>query len=184
MSGGERTGGEDLAWFCVRSQPKHEHIAAAHLRREGMQAVLPRIKFKKPTARGPVWVTEVLFPSYVFAQFNWRDSLRLVHYLPGVAKVVSFGNHWPTIPDEAIDELRRAVGQNELHVIPDDVAPGDAVQISGGAFHGLIAVVTHVFPAKQRVRVLLDFLGRQSSVEVNAASLVRQETPGKRMGLR
>jgi hypothetical protein len=33
------------AWFCVRSQPKHEHIAAAHLKQEpGIEVYLPRIQ--------------------------------------------------------------------------------------------------------------------------------------------
>ena len=42
------------AWFCVRSQPKHEHIAAANLRRNPDIDVLNlRIRFKRSTRRGP-----------------------------------------------------------------------------------------------------------------------------------
>jgi len=61
-----------LAWFCVRSQPKHEHIAAARLRESGLEVFLPRIRFKKHSVRGPVWVTEALFPNYLFARFDFR----------------------------------------------------------------------------------------------------------------
>ena len=170
-----------LEWFCLRSQLKHEHIAAAHLRRAGIEVLLPQIRFKKATARGPVWVTEVLFPNYLFARFNWRESLRLVHHAPGVSKVVSFGSHWPTIPEESIHELRETVGDSEVHVISETVQPGEHVQISGGVFHGLKALVTQVFPAKERVRVLLEFLGRQTAVEIGADALVREEAPRKRL---
>jgi transcriptional antiterminator RfaH len=172
----------DLAWFCLQSQQKHEHIAAAHLRQEGIEVFLPRIRLKRKTARGPVWVTEVLFPAYLFARFNWRESLRMVRHAPGVSRVVSFGRQMPTIPDRVIAELREQVGDKELHVIPDVVQPGEEIQIAGGAFHGLRAVVQQVFPAKQRVQVLLDFLGRQTSVELSSESVVPETAARKRLG--
>src|ERR1039458_7771599 len=63
------------AWFCIRSQPKHEHIAAAHLKREpGIEVYLPRVRFKRATRRGPVWFTEAFFPNYLFARFDLGRS--------------------------------------------------------------------------------------------------------------
>jgi transcriptional antiterminator RfaH len=59
-------------------------------------------------------------------------------------------------------------------VIPMELEPGEEIQISGGAFHGLKAVVTQVIPARQRVAVLMDFLGRQTMVEVDVNSVVRE----------
>jgi transcriptional antiterminator RfaH len=166
-----------LAWFCVRSQPKHEHIAAANLRQQQNTEVFnPRIRFKRSTRRGPVWTTESLFPNYLFARFDWRETLRLVHHTAGVAGVVHFGTRWPTIPDAVMDELRATVGEEELRVLGETLETGDEVQISGGAFHGLQGVVTRVMPAKARVAVLLDFLGRQSMVEVRLDAVVRLNT--------
>ena len=164
-------------WFCVQAQPKHEHIAAAHLRQAGLEVFLPRIRFKKSSARGPVWVTEVLFPNYVFARFDWHESLRLVHHAAGVSRVVSFGGQAPRVPPEAIAELRETFGAQELHVIPDEVQAGDAVQISGGAFHGLRAVVQQVMPARKRVEVLLEFLGRQTTVQLSGEAVVPEDLP-------
>ena len=41
------------AWFCLRAQPKHEHIAAGHLRElPGIEVFLPRIRFRRQTRRG------------------------------------------------------------------------------------------------------------------------------------
>ncbi|HWN94774.1 MAG TPA: transcription termination/antitermination NusG family protein [Methylomirabilota bacterium] len=166
-----------VAWFCLRSQPKHEHIAAARLRAASLEVFLPRIRFKKGSARGPVWVTEALFPNYLFARFDWRESARLVRHAAGVSTIVSFGAHIPTVPDEVIAELRRQIGEKELHVICETLAPEDRVQISGGAFHGLMAVVAQVLPAKERVKVLLNFLGRQTTVEIDQAALVKESPP-------
>src|SRR5437867_9199724 len=83
------------AWFCLRAQPKHEHIAARHLRQmPGVEVFLPRIRFRRTTRRGAVWATEALFPNYLFARFDWHTSLRRVHHAPGVAGVIHFGDRW------------------------------------------------------------------------------------------
>ncbi len=173
--------GNELAWFCLQSQPKHEHIAAARLRQAGVEIFLPRIRFKRKTVRGPAWVTEVLFPAYVFARFDWHESLQMVRHSAGVSRVVSFGGKAPTIPDDVIAALREQVGDKELHVIPDAVQPGEEVEIAGGAFHGLRAVVQQVFPAKQRIKVLLEFLGRQTIVELSSEAVVSEQSARSRL---
>jgi len=165
------------AWFCLRSQPKHEHIAAGHLRQiEGVEVYNPRIRFPRTSKQGPIWVTEALFPNYLFAKFEWKNFLNRVHYTPGVAGVVHFGDRWPTIPNEVIDELRTSLGPDDVHIVPRELQEGDQIEISGGAFHGLNAVVTKVLPGRQRVTVLLDFLGRQTMVEVGLPSIIKQGT--------
>ncbi len=170
------------AWFCVRTQPKHEHIAAGHLKKEpDIQVFLPRIRFKRSTRRGPVWFTEALFPNYLFARFDLAACLRKLHHLQGVRGVVHFGDHWPTIPDDVIAELRATVGADHVHVIREELQPGETVQISGGMFHGLKAVVTRIMPARERVAVLLEFLGRQTMVELASGAVVRDEDERKRV---
>lgn len=169
------------AWFCVQAQPKHEHIAAARLREAGLEVFLPRIRFKKASVRGPVWVTEALFPNYLFARFSLRTSLRLVRSAAGVSQVVHFGEEIPAVPDDVVAELRARLGSEELHVVEENFAPEDRVQIAEGALHGLAAVVTRVMPGKERVKVLLQFLGQQTTAEVDAATLVREKSPREKL---
>jgi len=164
-----------VAWFCLRARPKHEHIAAGHLRQmEGVEVFLPRIRFRRKTRQGVVWVTEALFPNYLFANFRWEDSLRRVHHAPGVSGIIHFGDRWPTIPDAVIENLRQIFGQEELHVLSGVPEVGERVQIAGGVLHGLEAVVTHVLPARQRITVLLEFLGRQTAVELPLKQVIRE----------
>jgi transcriptional antiterminator RfaH len=162
-------------WFCVRSQPKHEHVAAAHLKKiSGVEVFLPRIRFKRATVRGAVWTTEALFPGYLFARFVWPDQLRAVQSARGVSGVVHFGERWPTLAETLIADLRAALGAEELHVVDAALAPGDVVRIAEGGMKGLLAVVSRVNSGRERVAVLLDFLGRQTTVELPAAALVRE----------
>ncbi len=173
----------NVAWFCLRSQLKHEHIAAAHLRRyHQVDVFVPLIRFKRATRYGTVWVTEALFPSYFFARFDWTSSLRLVHYSPGVYEIVHFGCYWPVVPDQAVEELRSVCGKDDIHVIESELKPGDRVRIAGGSFHGLQAVVSYVMPSRQRVAVLLDFLGSQSQVEIDLGKVIK-ESEGRRPGV-
>ena len=172
------TNGETPAWFCLRSKPKCEHIAAGHLLSNlGLEVFAPQIHFRRSTKHGAVWVTEALFPTYLFAKYRLHEFSRKVHYSPGIKGVVHFGNKWPAIPDKAVEELHNIYGSQTLHVIDPTPQAGDSVEISGGAFHGLKAVVMRVMPARERVAVLLDFLGQQTMIEVNLQQVVSEKLP-------
>jgi transcriptional antiterminator RfaH len=166
--------GDGALWFCLKSQPKHEHIAEAHLRLADAVAVfLPRIRFKRATRQGMAWVTEALFPGYLFARFDWHHSLRRVQHSRGVRGVVHFGERWPAIPEDTIRELQETVGGEGLRTIPEQFAPGDEVEITAGAMRGLRAVVTRVLPSRERIAVLMEFLGRQTMIELPEHILLR-----------
>lgn len=163
----------DLAWYCVRSQPRHEHVAAANLQRNHrLEVVNPRIRFKRATSRGPIWVTESLFPNYLFARFNWKAALETVRHTGGVSGVVHFGSFWPSIPSETIGALRELVGEDEVRTIEQTLRPGDEVEVAGGAFAGFQGIISRVMPARERVAVLLEFLGRQAVVEMKMEELI------------
>ena len=163
----------ETAWFCLVSQRKHEYIAAAQLAdQQRVRVFAPRIRFRRPTRHGPQWATEALFPGYFFAKIE-PSSLRRVHHAPQVRGIVHFGNSWPTIPDQTIAELEKTVGGVEVRVISPEVSPGDEVKIIEGSFNGFEAVVTRVMPARERVAVLLDFLGRQTVVELDSGALLK-----------
>jgi transcriptional antiterminator RfaH len=172
-----QTDSSEPAWYCLRSQPKHEHIAAAHLRLlEGVTVFCPRIRFKRATRQGLVWVTEAMFPGYLFARFELAEIHLRVRYAHGVSGIVRFADRYPTIEEGALALLRGHLGPAEVKELSYDLSEGDQVQIVGGAFVGLEAVVTRVLSAKERVKVLMDFLGRKMEAEVEYSSILRQAT--------
>jgi transcription antitermination factor NusG len=107
-----------------------------------------------------VWFVEALFPGYVFAQFLFSELHRQVNAVPGVSSIVRFGQLIALIEDAIIEELRAAAGEGETILLEPQLNPGDSVEIATGPFKGLTALVTQYFPAQQRVKVLLEFLGR------------------------
>ena len=167
--------GVEPAWYCLRSRPKHEHIAAAHLRMlDGVTVFCPRIRFKRATPQGLVWVTEAMFSAYLFARFELAEMHRQVRCAYGVSDIVRFGDRYPTIEDEALAQLRDHTGVAEVKELIYELSHGDEVKIVRGAFVGLEAIVTQVLPAKQRVKVLMDFLGRKIEAEVDHSSVLLQ----------
>src|SRR5258708_21167493 len=77
--------------FCLKAQPKREHIAAACLRQiSEVEAFYPRMHFRKRTNRGPVWFVESMFPGYLFARFDYAAFHRLVKQRPPVSGLLPF----------------------------------------------------------------------------------------------
>jgi len=157
-------------WFCVQAQPNKVQVAAESLRQlAGVDCFLPLLQFRKVRRKRPVLITEPLFPGYLFARFVFQHSLRAVYYSPGVSRVIHFGDHWPVIAPETIDQLKQAVGETAVKLVENPVAPGDEVRIHTGPFQNLTGLVNRVYPDKMRIAVLLEFLGRQTMVEIPMA---------------
>ena len=160
-------------WFCVRSHPKREHIAAAHLRMISQVDVFcPRLRVKKATKRGVVTFVECLFPNYLFARFDSKLLLDKVKHSPSVSTIIHFGNRLPMVPETVIEELRAGFPEDEVLDCDRHVEVGDEVTIGEGPFAGMQARVLRVMTPYQRVEVLLEMLGRATPVIVNPAFLV------------
>lgn len=167
---------DEPLWFCVKTQPKHEKLAAQLLRsRVGLEVFSPVLRFQRATVTGRKWFEEALFPGYIFGRFPFRTHYRLVASSMGVTKIVGFGGQPAVVDAGVIEDLRMFVQDNETIEILPQIVPGDEVTVLDGPFRGLRAVVTRIMPAKERVAVLLDLLGTQREVEVTAARVV----PGK-----
>jgi transcriptional antiterminator RfaH len=148
-------------WFCPKAQSKREHLAATALRRQlHIECFSPRLRFRKMSRRGPVWFVEAMFPGYLFAKFvYWRQHCSVASSC-GIRGILHFGDRPATLSETTLLALRARVGSEEVVTIDSSVKIGQSVKIIEGPFQGLEVVVTHLFPAKERIRVLLEFLGR------------------------
>lgn len=159
-------------WFCVQAQPNKVSVAAKSLQQlPEVDCFLPLLQFRKVRREKAVLATEPLFPGYLFARFVFQQSLRAVYYSQGVSRVIHFGDHWPVISQETIDQLKLAVGETGVKLIENPISPGDEVQINSGPFQSLTGLVNRVYPGKMRIAVLLEFLGRQTMVEIPMANI-------------
>jgi transcriptional antiterminator RfaH len=164
---------DDPNWYCLRTEPKHEHIAAKHLRQVSLLEVYcPRLRFRKATTRGAKWFVEAMFPGYIFARFPFAERHREVQYSPGITTILAFGGRYARIPDEVISGLKQYTNGHELVEVQSEFVPGETVKIISGALSGLEAVITQVLPAKERIRILLNFLGQEIQAEIGAPDVI------------
>lgn len=165
-----------LAWYTLQTAPKREHIAAATLHRDaGLEAFCPRLRSRKATSRGAVHFMEALFPGYLFARFDYTTSHRLVRATPGVSTIVRFGEECPMLPDTVLAPLRASFPEDEILDLGglDNPRPGDTIDVLEGPFSGLQAIVQRVLPARQRVTILLNLLGRMVETEIDHTAMAQ-----------
>jgi transcriptional antiterminator RfaH len=170
-------------WFCVRTQTKREHIAAGHLREvEGVEVFCPRLRYRKATRRGKIWWIEPLFPGYLLAKFNLYEMERAVTFCQGIRGLVRFGSEIPSVSSSFIESLRKEIRErsdddDELFSISPIIEAGDEVEIAHGPLQGMRGTIVSVAPAAERVKVLLEFLGRPQAVDVDLFSILLPRRP-------
>jgi len=160
-------------WFCVRTKPKQERVAAAQLARlAGVEVFAPRIRFRRNTKRGRVWFEEALFPGYIFARFNFEMQVRLVSSTYGVRGLVRFDGECATVPEDLIETLRaERIDDAPIVIEEPSVKVGDEAVVTDGALYGLQAVVTQVLSGGERVKILMDMMGTEIEAEIAASRL-------------
>ena len=160
------------AWYSARTKPKHEHIATANLRRHlALEVFFPRIRMEKMTRRGLVRVVEPLFPCYIFIRCVVEEKINEIQHISGISRLVHFGHKIPQVADVIIEELQSCFGADDSIDVENRLMPGDEVTVAAGAFAGMSAQVLKNLPAKKRVQILLDILGRPTTVEVGSESV-------------
>jgi transcription antitermination factor NusG len=71
-------------------------------------------------------------------------------------------------------QLRNYTGSAEVTELNYELSEGVQVEITEGALAGLEAVVTKVLSAKQRVKILMEFLGTKVEAEVADSNVLPQ----------
>jgi len=164
------------AWYSARTKPKHEHIATANLRRHlALEVFFPKIRMEKLTRRGLVRVVEPLFPCYIFIRCVVEEKLNEIQHVSGITRLVHFGSKIPQVADAIIEELQACFGADDLIAVEHRLAPGDEVTVAEGAFAGMSAQVLKCLPARKRVQILLDILGRPTTVEIGSGAVMAKK---------
>lgn len=173
---------EIARWFCIRVQPKREKLASEHLPTlAGVEVFFPRVRYTRRTRRGAVQSSEPLFPGYIFAKFPSLIA-KQVGYTQGVAKIVRRGAELAEVPASVMSELFALAPEGLVRIGEPDFKIGQKIKIVAGAFIHSEAKIVKLAPAKQRVAVLLEFLGQEQSVEIPMSQIdLPDSNPRKRL---
>jgi transcriptional antiterminator RfaH len=160
-------------WYVVQAQPHGENKAVAHLERQGFGAYLPRYLKKRRHARRIDFVAAPLFPRYLFVSFDMSvHRWRSIYSTVGVSRLVCVGDSPTPVAEGIVEGLqkREIDGLVKLENRPQ-FQVGDPVRIVEGAFTDCLGLYDG-YPDNDRVRILLDLLGRKVRVTVDADGIV------------
>lgn len=159
-----------MHWIVLYTKADAEARVARALHDRGIEVFLPTARQRH---RGR-WGEWPFFPCYLFARVDFqRVGYSTLAWTPGLRRVVTFASKPAVMPDEAIEAIRqRLLEINGRGGLPShSLRPGDAVRFKAGPLRGLQAVFEGPMKPAERVRVLIQFLGRENQVEVPVADL-------------
>lgn len=170
---------ESMQWYVVHVQARQELPAAAAIeQRAGATAYVPEVLQRR---RGRL-LRVALFPGYLFLAADLAViTPSVIDATPGVVRLVRSEGQPQPIAASVVDALRERVELiNAAGGLPTHAfKPGDSVRFRRGPLEGLEAVFVEPMPAAERVRVLLNFLGRQQELRVDPEELEPVRTPVK-----
>jgi transcription elongation factor/antiterminator RfaH len=167
--------GQRPRWFAVQCLSRREAGAAAHLGNQGYETFLPCCRKIRRHARRIDTVLAPFFPGYLFVAMDLsRDRWRSVNGTYGVARLVMQGDAPAPLPVDFVATLRRACDERGVMSPGRDLKPGQSVRFLAGPFADSVGELERL-DGPDRVRVLLDILGRGTSVTVSRDIVIHAE---------
>lgn len=181
-TGADDSGESQKHWYVVHCysgyEKKVEHAIHQRIDTMGMKdrifdVLIPteeEIEVKDGKRRP---VERRVFPGYILVQMKLdEESWFVVRNTPGVTGFVGMGNEPTPLRPEEVNRIMNRM-ENEEPVIKVDFKVGEKVRISGGPFNDFIGTVAAIDPDKQKVRVMVDFFGRETPVELDFLEVER-----------
>ena len=169
-------------WCLARTRPRGEYAARDQLYSLGIDVFMPCVLTPQPSAGRD---DTPLFPSYLFVRLDpGEDRAAGLGMIPHLVGLVTFGGDVPTVDEWVIEGIAERVDAinagGGLHMAP---AHGDRVMLTVGQTEIPAEVVDHTTSPRARVRVLLEFLGREvpAEIRVGSAALNGSNKPLDRM---
>jgi transcriptional antiterminator NusG len=108
-----------------------------------------------------------VFPVYLLVEMKMdEDSWYVVRNTPGVTGFVGMGNEPTPLRPEEVKKIMDRMSQ-ETPPIKIDFKVGEKVRIIDGPFNDFIGTVAAIDPEKSKVRVMVNFFGRDTPVELD-----------------
>jgi transcriptional antiterminator RfaH len=172
-------------WYVLSARPRAEILALHGLtplsERGLVESYLPKLP---PQQRnGKLAPAAALFPGYLFCRCDLDAvPLSVLRVVPGVRRLVEFGDVPAVVPDDAVALVRErlAVISRGGGLPSHPFHPGDAVQIRSGPLRGLYAIFDGPMRPSERVQVLVELLGRVNTVSVPSQDLELVGHPPRR----
>ena len=156
----------EMKWYVVQSKPREEERARYFLEEKGFDTYLPMMEILKVRGFKNVKTESALFPGYLFCRFNPEDSLAHVRWTRGVKKLLPESVHPIPVEKEVVEAIQ-SLQQHDGVIRQKPLQQNDRIRIARGPMKDILGVFDHWTSDAGRVRVLLNFINYQASVELH-----------------
>ena len=162
------TWADSRQWYLVYTNLKQEERANDNLRAWGVETVHAKLRTRRYNefTGAPTYITQPLFPRYLFAKFNAREQLPKVRFTRGIQNVVCFGENPAMVDQGIIDIIRARLDETGFVKTNHELKPGDKVVISAGPLKNLIGIFEREIKGSDRITILLTAIGYQGHLMV------------------
>ncbi len=160
------------SWYLLYTKPRQEKLAQENLQSQGYMTYLPLIQKTRKRNGKRITSIEAFFPRYLFISLNTTtDNWSPIRSTPGVANIVRFAQY-PTVVSDSLISLLMSNENPEtgLHDEDFNFKSGDSVRITDGALAGYEGLFK-ARSGEERVIVLLNVMGNQTAVKIEADAL-------------
>ena len=154
-------------WLVATYKLNEVSRVESNLLNQKFDYYLPKITTKKINSYPKL---EVLFPGYIFVNTSFENYSAL-KYTMGIRKIIKFGDNISCISDEEIEAMQMAEEVSKIDPVVSQIQIGQDVMIAKGSLTGSIVKVCSL-PSKERVGVLLSFLGSVRRVTIPEKDLI------------
>ena len=173
----------DKQWFVVNTYSGHENKVKEKLemRAESMdmqdfiyRVVIPEEKVVEVKDGVSKEKVKKMFPGYILVEMVMSDEAwYVVRNTPGVTGFIGSSGKGakptPLQPYE-VDKILGNMGISRMD-INTELNPGSKVKIIGGPFNGMFGTIDSVDLPNQKVMLLVDLFGQETSVEVELSQI-------------
>jgi transcriptional antiterminator RfaH len=154
-------------WLIALYKSNEVKKVESNLSNQKFDFYLPKITIKKINANPKV---EVLFPGYIFVNTS-PENYSALKYTRGIKNIIKFGDNISSLSSEEIAAIQMAEETSKIDPVASQIQIGQDVIIAKGTFTGSIVKVCSL-PSKERVGVLLSFLGSMRRVNMSEKDLI------------
>jgi transcription antitermination factor NusG len=159
----------EVRWYAAYTSANHEKRVAEQMGVRKVENFLPLYASVRRWKNRRVTLELPLFPGYVFVRLALRDRLR-VQTIPGVARLVGFGQTPAALPDEELDALRTSL-RSGIRAVPHSLLTvGRRVRVKSGPLAGLRGILVK---RKNRARLVIsvELIHRAMVMEIEETDL-------------
>ena len=154
-------------WLVATYKINEARRVESNLSNQKFDYYLPKITIKNINATSKV---EVLFPGYIFVNTS-LENYSALKYTIGIKNIIKFGDNISCISSDEIEAMQMVEEASKIDPVASQIQIGQEVIIAKGSLAGSIVKVCSL-PSKERVGILLSFLGSVRRVTIPEKDLI------------